>query len=108
MARLKNIPVLIFLVLAPVLYGQQEDQREALAEVIEKYGQAEVTFAYPGYSGLTEIGRLISISSVVDDRVFAVLPSKDVTPSSRWDLSIALLYRMKLSLLSRPCPCRKQ
>ncbi|MCF8221602.1 MAG: hypothetical protein K9J25_00535 [Bacteroidales bacterium] len=90
MALLKNIPVLIFLVLSPVLYGQQEDQSEALAEIIEKYGQAEVTFAYPGYSGLTGIGRLISISSVVDDRVFAVLSSKDVDTF----LSLGIKYKL--------------
>lgn len=74
MSGIKTILLIILLGLAAVADAQDKK----LSEQIGKYGQAEVSFLYPGYDSLSIISRLVPVSAVKDGMVYSVLSAKDI------------------------------
>ncbi len=73
-----------------IAYAQERDYDEKLFEQINLYGQTEVSFQYPGYHDLTEIGKLIPVSKVEDGMVYCVLSGRDINKF----LSLHLNYKI--------------
>ncbi len=70
---LRQIPVLLLLLLmaAPLLRGQQTAGRDGIRELITRYGQAEVVISYPGREAMTTLASRFPVSSC--DGLTAVL-----------------------------------
>ncbi|MEA1885924.1 MAG: M14 family zinc carboxypeptidase [Bacteroidota bacterium] len=84
--------ILLIFILGIALQAKAQDKSydEQLYEQVIKYGQAEVTFKYPGFNELREIGRFISISNVKDKLVYCVLSERDIETF----LSLNLPYKI--------------
>ena len=52
--------------------------KDMLSVEIEKYGQVEIRFEYPGFATLLEIGKHISVDNIVDGQVIAYLSGNDI------------------------------
>jgi len=90
----KIIPYLVGLFLFFSLsLSAQEEKRLTLLEQCEKYGQAEVQFTYPGYDNLTEIGKHISVRTVKDNIVNAVISRIEIDAFLELGISYKLVKR---------------
>ncbi|MFO7851891.1 MAG: M14 family zinc carboxypeptidase [Bacteroidota bacterium] len=90
MTYCKYIMLIFILGISLQLKSQDISYEEQLYEQVSKYGQVEVTFKYPGFNALTEIGRFISVSNVKDNVVYCVLSEKDIETF----LSLNLHYKI--------------
>ncbi len=76
----KKFILTVFITGIAMLAGAQvKDNSELLIEQVKKYGQVEVTFEYPGFNDLVEIGKLISVSNYDGNYVHCVLSEKDIS-----------------------------
>lgn len=76
----KRYILTIFITGIAMLAGAQEkDNSKLLVEQVKKYGQVEVTFEYPGFNELIEIGKLISVSNYDGNYVHCVLSERDIS-----------------------------
>jgi len=73
--------------------AQEREPGELLVEQVEKYGQVEVTFEYPGFNELTEIGKFISVSNIKDNLVHCVLSGKDISTFLAFNLNYKIVSR---------------
>ncbi|MDZ7737731.1 MAG: M14 family zinc carboxypeptidase [Bacteroidales bacterium] len=78
MLRIKIILLIIITCFAAVADAQDKSDDKQLAEQLRKYGQAEVSFLYPGYDSLSAISRLVPVSAVKKGTVYCVLSAKDI------------------------------
>lgn len=90
----KKLVISIFLAsIVVVSFSQQGDQYEKLLEEVNRFGQAEVSFTYPGYRELTDIGRLVPVSTVKDGMVYCVLSATDIYSFLNLGLTYKLIER---------------
>jgi len=90
----KNLLISLFLSTITVLsFSQQGGQYARLMEEVNKFGQAEVSFQYPGYSELGDIARLVPVSSVKDGMVYCVLSASDISAFLTLGLSYKIIER---------------
>ncbi|MFO7756805.1 MAG: M14 family zinc carboxypeptidase [Bacteroidales bacterium] len=78
MLQVKIILIIILTGFVAVTDAQDKPYDEQLAEQVRKYGQAEVSFSYPGYESLSAISRLVPVSAVKEGRVYCVLSAQDI------------------------------
>ena len=86
----KYILIIFILGIAKLANAQEKGYDEQLFKQISKYGQAEVTFEYPGFNELTEIGKFVSVSKIEDSLVHCVLSGRDIETF----LSLNLHYKV--------------
>ncbi len=73
--------------------AQENDQGTLLVEQVRKYGQVEVTFEYPGFTELTEIGKYISVSNLDGKIVHCVLSERDISTFLSFNLHYKIVPR---------------
>lgn len=87
----KKLVISLFLSIITLLsFSQQGGQYARLLEEVNKFGQAEVSFEYPGYSELGDIARLVPVSNVKDGTVYCVLSQTDISAF----LTLGLTYKI--------------
>ncbi|MBN1387725.1 MAG: T9SS type A sorting domain-containing protein [Bacteroidales bacterium] len=89
----KYIVAILIFGIGMLANAQEKDAYELLLEQITKYGQVEVTFEYPGFSELTEIGKFISVSNLEGNLVHCVLSERDISTFLAFNLSYKIITR---------------
>jgi len=89
----KHILIIILTGLVIMASAQEIALDEKLFEQVEKYGQAEVVFEYPGYDQLNEIGRLIPVAKLEEGMVYCVLSASDINAFLSLNLKFKVIPR---------------
>ena len=91
--KIGSVQIFVIVFFSETLSGQKTSQGEDILDAVQKYGQAEVSIAYPGFEALSRLGRDFSISSC--DGKKAVLWLSPLTDS------LFISYNIPYSLLAR-------
>lgn len=83
--------ILIFL-LARLVHAQTDLQKDQIEREIQKFGQIELQFAYPGFDELNRIGRLISVSDVKDGMVSCIISNNDIDDFLSLNMEYKIVY----------------
>ncbi|MCD4770097.1 MAG: hypothetical protein K8R35_08025 [Bacteroidales bacterium] len=70
--------------------------RDFLSVEIEKYGQVEVSFEYPGFRTLVDNGKHISVDNIIDRQVIAFLSGNDL------DYFVSLNFPYRVNCATEP------
>jgi len=90
----RNIVISLLLsAITLVSFSQQGEQYTRLLGEVSRFGQAEVSFEYPGYRELGDIARLVPVSKVADGMVYCVLSSADIPAFMTLGLTYKLIER---------------
>ncbi|MFP4488545.1 MAG: M14 family zinc carboxypeptidase [Bacteroidales bacterium] len=92
MLQIKIVLLIIITGFAAVADAQDKPD-EQLAEQVRRYGQAEVSFLYPGYDSLSAISRLVPVSAVKKGRAYCVLSAKDIDTFQSLQLNYKIIPR---------------
>ncbi len=91
--KIGSVLIFVTVFFSETLSGQKTSQGEDILDAVQKYGQAEVSIAYPGFEALSRLGRTFPISSC--DGKKAVLWLSPLTDS------LFISYNIPYSLLAR-------
>lgn len=83
--------IIFFISLASVAGAQDIKYDDRLSEQIQKYGQAEVCFSYPGIDELTRIGRKVPVSAIKNGMAYCVLSARDVDAFLSFQLNYKII-----------------
>lgn len=95
MLRIKIILLVIITGLIAEADAQDKPYDKQLAEQLRRYGQAEVSFSYPGYDSLSVISRLVPVSAVKEGKVYCVLSAKDIDVFESLQLQYKIIPRVE-------------